>query len=41
MEAVLSLPSFRDWRQAALKEPWIVPHDEVDEEPIEVYRRAA
>jgi glutathione S-transferase len=41
MEAVLSLPSFREWRDAALKETWIVPDDEVDEKPIAVYREAA
>jgi glutathione S-transferase len=41
MDAVLSLPPFREWLAAALKEPWVVPVDEVDEEPIEVYRQAA
>jgi glutathione S-transferase len=39
--AVLSLPSFQEWRNAGLKETWIIRDDEVDEEPIEVYRRAA
>ena len=41
MDAVLSLPSFREWLDAALKETWIVPEDEVDEAPIAVYREAA
>jgi glutathione S-transferase len=40
-DAILSLPSFREWRAAALQEPWILAHDEVDEQPIEVYRQAA
>jgi glutathione S-transferase len=39
-DAILSLPAFRDWRSEALKEAWIVEADEVDEEPIEVYRDA-
>jgi glutathione S-transferase len=30
MEAVLSLPAFSEWRVAAAKEPWVLPHDEVD-----------
>lgn len=41
VDAVLSLPSFQEWRNAGLKETWIVPNDEVDEEPVETYRRAA
>jgi glutathione S-transferase len=41
MDAILSLPAFREWLAAALEETWIVDHDEVDEEPIEVYRKAA
>ncbi len=28
--AVLSLPAFVEWRDAALQEPWIVPEDEID-----------
>ena len=28
--AVLSLPAFMEWREAALKEPWVVPEDEID-----------
>ena len=41
MDAILSLPAFREWLAAALKETWIVAADEVDEEPIANYRRAA
>ena len=41
MEAVMGTPAFREWREAALAESWIVPEDEVDEEPIEVFRKAA
>ena len=28
--AVLSLPAFVEWREAALREPWIVVEDEID-----------
>ena len=41
VDAVLSLHSFGEWRDAALQEKWIVDHDEVDEEPIEIYRTIA
>jgi glutathione S-transferase len=41
IDTILSLSTFQEWRVAALKEKWIVPDDEVDEEPIAVYRRAA
>jgi glutathione S-transferase len=41
VDAVLALPAFQEWRNAALTEIWIVDADEVDEEPIEVYRQAA
>lgn len=41
VDAVLSLPSFHEWRAAALEEPWVVAQDEVGEETIEVYRRVA
>jgi glutathione S-transferase len=41
VDAVLSLPAFREWREAALREAWIVDHDEVDEEPIETFRNVA
>ena len=36
--AVLALPSFEEWKRAALAERWVVPEDEVDEEPLETYR---
>jgi glutathione S-transferase len=39
MDAILGLPAFREWRDAALDEAWIVDHDEVGEEPIETFRR--
>ena len=29
-EAVMSLPAWAEWQAAAAKEPWILPHDEVD-----------
>jgi glutathione S-transferase len=41
VDAVLSLPAFQQWRAAALSEPWVLHHDEVDEEPIAIYRQAA
>ena len=31
MQAVLALPAYREWLAAALVEPWVVAHDEVDE----------
>ncbi len=40
MDAVLAHPAYREWLEAALDEPWIVAHDEVDEEPVAVLRRA-
>jgi glutathione S-transferase len=30
MEAVMALPAWAEWRAAALKEPWVLPEDEVD-----------
>src|SRR5215203_1221553 len=39
MDAVLGTPAFREWRAAALAETWIVPEDEVDEEPIATFRK--
>ena len=30
MAAVMALPAWKEWRGAALREPWILPHDEVD-----------
>ena len=38
MDAVLAHPAFQAWLDAALQETWIVPSDEVDEEPIANYR---
>jgi glutathione S-transferase len=40
MDAILATRSFRDWREDALQEEWVVAHDEIDEEPIAVHRRA-
>ena len=39
MDAVLGTAAFQDWRAAALAETWIVPEDEVDEEPIATFRK--
>jgi len=41
VDAILSLPAFQEWRAAALKEEWIVDADEVDEDAIENFRKAA
>jgi glutathione S-transferase len=41
MDAVLSLPAYREWIAAALEEPWTLTHDEIDEEPIKVFRKEA
>jgi glutathione S-transferase len=41
VDAILSLPAFQEWRSAAMTEEWIVEADEVDEEAIENYRKAA
>ena len=41
MDAVIATPAFQAWRAAALAETWFVPEDEVDEEPIQVFRGAA
>jgi glutathione S-transferase len=30
MDAVLALPASIEWRDAARREPWVLPHDEVD-----------
>ncbi len=38
MDAVLSHPSVVAWRDAGLKEHWIIDADEVDEAPIAVFR---
>jgi glutathione S-transferase len=38
MDAILSLPAFTAWRDAALQEPWFYKEDEVDETPIANFR---
>ncbi len=30
MGAVMALPAWNEWREAARREPWVLPHDEVD-----------
>ena len=30
MDAVMALPAFAEWKAAAIKEPWVLPHDELD-----------
>jgi glutathione S-transferase len=30
MQAVMALPAWAEWHAAALKEPWVLPEDEVD-----------
>jgi len=30
MDAVMALPASLEWREAARREPWVLPHDEVD-----------
>jgi glutathione S-transferase len=30
MGAMMALPSWSEWRDAARREPWVLPHDEVD-----------
>ena len=30
MNAVMALPAWHEWRAAALREPWVLEHDEVD-----------
>jgi glutathione S-transferase len=30
MEAVMAVPAWAEWRQAAVQEPWVLPQDEVD-----------
>ncbi|WP_420102906.1 glutathione S-transferase family protein [Bosea sp. (in: a-proteobacteria)] len=39
IEAVLTLPAYRDWLAGALAEPWIVAHDEVDEPSLADLRK--
>jgi glutathione S-transferase len=30
MRAMMALPAWTEWRDAARREPWVLPHDEVD-----------
>jgi glutathione S-transferase len=30
MRAMMALPAWNEWREAARREPWVLPHDEVD-----------
>jgi glutathione S-transferase len=30
MDAIMALPAWREWQTAALTEPWVISHDEVD-----------
>lgn len=30
MDAVMALPAWREWHEAGVKEPWVLPEDEVD-----------
>jgi glutathione S-transferase len=30
MDAVMALPAWREWHDAGIKEPWVLPEDEVD-----------
>ena len=35
MRAVMALPAWNEWRHAAMREPWVLPHDEVDWPAVE------
>lgn len=41
MDAILGLPSFRAWRDAALREPWTIEYGEADETIVADHRRKA
>ena len=30
MRAITALPAWSEWREAARREPWVLPHDEID-----------
>jgi glutathione S-transferase len=30
VDAVMALPASQEWREAARREPWVLPHDEID-----------
>jgi glutathione S-transferase len=34
MRAHMALPAWSEWREAAEREPWVLPHDEVDWPPV-------
>lgn len=38
MDAVLGHPAYQAWLAEALKEPWVLEHDEVDEQAAENFR---
>jgi glutathione S-transferase len=38
MNGILALPAYKEWLEAALEEPWVLEFDEIDEEPIKVFR---
>lgn len=38
MDVILNLPAFKEWREAAMLEEWVIGEDEVDEEPIEIFK---
>lgn len=40
VDAVIGHPTFREWRAAALSEPWVIADSEGDEPAVEVYRSA-
>jgi glutathione S-transferase len=40
MDAILNHRVFIAWREAALKEPWELPHYEQGETPVEIFRQA-
>lgn len=39
MDAILDMPAFRQWREAALQEPWELPQYEEGETAAEIYHR--
>lgn len=41
MNAVLAHPAFVKWRDAALSEPWVVPHYDEGWTPVETFHRPA
>jgi glutathione S-transferase len=30
MRAITALPEWSEWREAARREPWVIPQDEID-----------